>query len=153
MICLRFIEVAAQFDSMQKWGPHGPQEALTSPSQHTASPTPSTCIIIISDHIVYVWGWLREAYLRNGEEKKFHVQSAWVLPTLGSVRTPGDRMSVKTIVCFSNCFHFYRLSDIFAPSPQKLLIRTCCNCQICNWPGGNRWGVKVRQRSTSRVDR
>jgi len=103
MICLRFIEVAAQFHSMQKWGTHGPQEALTSPSQHTASPTPSTCIIIISDHIVYVWGWLREAYLRNGEEKIFHVQSAWVLPTLGSVRTPGDRMSVKWLLEIIPC--------------------------------------------------
>jgi len=82
---------------MQKWGPHGPQEANTSPSQHTASPAPSTCIIIISDHIVHVWGWLREAYLRNGEEKIFHVQSAWVLQTLGSRRTPGDRMSGKGI--------------------------------------------------------
>jgi len=30
-----------------------------------------------------VWGWLREAYRKNGEEKIFHVQSAWVLPTHG----------------------------------------------------------------------
>jgi len=68
IIGLRCIEVAAQFVSTQKWGPHGPQEAITSPSQHTASPAPSTCTIIISDHIVHVWGWLREAYLRNGED-------------------------------------------------------------------------------------
>jgi len=65
-----------------------------------ASPAPWTFIIIIPDHIIHVWGWLREVYLRNGEETIFYVESAWVLPTLGSVRTQGDRMSVKMYLVY-----------------------------------------------------
>jgi len=125
IICLRFIEVAAQFVSMQKWGPCGPQEAFTSPIHHTASPAPSTCVIIISNHIVHnYWGWLREAYLRNGEElNNISCQSAWFLPSLGSVQTPGDIMSVKitnTVVwkvfCFQNKTTVGRLVVLDYPS-------------------------------------